>query len=166
MSALLNYLKKLKERDDRGGLADLRCALVESRRHRAWPLIASFGGIGEEHSARVVQTISGLFAHHPQATDTGNLADTCRALISEDERAEYLQERKLGPMTRRFQHLLAASREEVCGRVSRIVLFAKSKEVAVNYGQLYGDLLYWSDAVRVRWAKRFWQAEEKEEDVL
>jgi CRISPR system Cascade subunit CasB len=69
-------------------------------------------------------------------------------------------------MTRRFQHVLAASRDEVCGRVSRLVLFAKSKEVRVNYDQLYSDLLYWSNVVRVRWAKSFWQAEEKTEDVL
>jgi len=166
MSALIDYLRKLKERDNRGALADLRCALVESRRHRAWPLIASFGGIGDDYSAQVVQTISGLFAHHSLTTDMGNLGDTCRALMSEDERAEYLQERKVGPMTRRFQHVLAASRDEVCGRASRLVLFAKSKEVRVNYDQLYSDLLYWSDAVRVRWAKSFWQAAEKTEDVL
>mgnify|MGYP004705217739 FL=1 len=29
MSALLDYLQKLKERDNRGAFADLRCALVE-----------------------------------------------------------------------------------------------------------------------------------------
>jgi hypothetical protein len=97
---------------------------------------------------------------------TGNMGDTCRGLMSEDERAEYLQERKIGPMTRRFQHLLAASQEEVCGRAVRLVLFAKSKEVPVNYGQLQNDLFYWSDSVRVRWAKSFWQVEEKAEDIL
>jgi CRISPR system Cascade subunit CasB len=107
-----------------------------------------------------------MFAHHSLTTGTGNLGDTCRSLMSDDERAEYLQERKIGPMTRRFQHVLAASRDEVCGRMARLVLFAKSKEVPVNYGQLQSDLLYWSDSVRVRWAKSFWQAEEKVEDML
>ena len=166
MSALLDYLQKLKERDNRGALADLRCALVESRKHRAWPLLAPFGGIGEEHPAQVVQTIAAMFAHHSLTTGTGNLGDTCRSLMSEDERAEYLQERKIGPMTRRFQNLLAASSDEVCGRTARLVLFAKAKVVPVNYGQLQSDLLYWSDSVRVRWAKSFWQAEEKAEDML
>jgi CRISPR system Cascade subunit CasB len=165
MSALCNYLKELKNRDNRGALADLRCALIESRRDRAWPLLASFGGIGEGYSAQVVQTIAGMFAHHPQTTDVGNLGDTCRSLMSEDEREEYLKERKIGAMARRFQHILAASSDEICGRVARLVLFAKAKEKPVNYDQLENDLHYWSDAVRVRWAKSFWQAEEKEEET-
>lgn len=166
MSALLDYLQKLKKRDNRGAFADLRCALVESRKHRAWPLLAPFGGIGEKHPERVIQTIAGLFAYHPLTTATGNMGDTCRSLMSDDERAEYFQERKIGPMTRRFQYLLAASHDEVCERVIRLVLFAKSKEVPVNYGQLQSDLRYWSDSIRVRWAKSFWQVEEKEEDIL
>lgn len=166
MSALLDYLKTLKERDNRGAFADLRCALVASRKHRAWPLLASFGGIGEEHPAKVVQTIAGLFAYHSETTESGNLGDTCRNLMSEDERTEYLQERIVGPITRRFQHLLASSREEVCERVARLVLYAKSKDVQVNYSQLENDLFYWSDAVRIRWAKSFWQVEVREEEML
>ncbi len=166
MSALCNYLKELKKRDNRGALANLRCALSESRKYRAWPLLAPFGGIGEGHSAQVVQTIAGMFAHHPLMTDNGNLGDTCRSLMSEAEREEYLKERKAGPMTRRFQRILAASPDEVCDRVARLVLFAKSKEKPVNYAQLENDLRKWSDFIRVEWAKSFWQAEEKEEDVL
>lgn len=165
MSDLLDYLQKLKERDNRGALADLRCTLVESRKHRAWPLLASFGGIGEKHPERVIQTIAGLFAHHPLPTATGNMGDTCRGLMSDDERAEYLQERKIGPMTRRFQHLLAASHDEVCKRTVRVVLYAKSKELPVNYEQLLHDLRYWSDSVRVQWAKSFYLVEEKEEET-
>ena len=69
-------------------------------------------------------------------------------------------------MTRRFQHLLASSREEVCDRVARLVLYAKSKEIPVNYSQLENDLFYWSDSVRIRWAKSFWRVEEREEDML
>jgi len=166
MSALLDYLQKLKRQDNRGALADLRCALVESRKHRAWPLLAPFGGIGEKHSEQVIQAIAGLFAHHPLTTAEGNMGDTCRCLMSDDERSEYFQERKIGPMTRRFQHLLAASSDEVCERAIRLVFFAKSKEVPVNYGQLQSDLRYWSDSVRVQWAKSFWQVEEKEEETL
>ena len=161
MSVLLDYLQNLKARDDRGAFADLRCALTESRKHRAWPLLAPFGGIGEGHAARVVQTIAGLFAHYPLIMNNGNLGDTCRGLMSDDEWSEYLGERKAGPMTRRFQYLLAADRDEVCGRVARIVLYAKSKDVPVNFKQLHTDLFYWSDVVRVRWAKSFWQAEEE-----
>ncbi len=164
MSALLDYLQKLKKQDNRSAFADLRCALVESRKHRAWPLLASFGGIGERHPELVIQTIAGLFAHHPLTTATGNMGDTCRSIMRDDERTECLQERKIGPMTRRFQYLLAASSDEVCERTIRMVLYAKSKEVPVNYGQLQNDLRFWSDSVRVCWAKSFYQVEEKEEE--
>lgn len=162
MSALLDYLLKLKDRDNRGALADLRCALMPSRKHRAWPLLASFGGIGDEHSARVVQLIAGLFAFHSSHTDKGNLGDTCRNLMSDDELSDYLKERKAGPMTRRFQHLLSASRQEVCERAARLVMYAKTKEIDVNYNQLEEDLSYWSDPVKVRWAKSFWRVEKEE----
>jgi len=39
MSRLLEQLRRRKE--DRGMMADLRCALVESKKHRAWLLAAA-----------------------------------------------------------------------------------------------------------------------------
>lgn len=163
MNGLLRFLRGLHERDERGSLADLRCALTKARRHRAWPLLAFFDGIGNRHPARVVQTVSGLYAHHPVETEVGNFGDTCRSLMSTDEAETYLQEQKPGPMSRRFQHLLAASRDEICERVVQLGLYAKSKEVPVNYEQLFNDLKYWSERVRIQWAERFWNPAPEED---
>jgi hypothetical protein len=55
---LLEYLRRFK--NDRGALADLRCALTASpaKRARAWALLARVGGVGN----RLVETVAGLFA--------------------------------------------------------------------------------------------------------
>ena len=159
MSGLLEFLRARS--NDRGLMADLRCALGESKRHRAWPVLAAFGGIGDERDWRAmcVQTIAGLFALHPRETAEDDFGTTCRALLSNDERQKLHDARDIGPISRRFQHLLAADGEEVFGRVVRLVMRAKSEEVPINYGRLHDDLMKWQyspEAVRVRWAKSFW----------
>lgn len=157
MSGLLNFLRARS--NDRGLLADLRCALVESKRHRAWPALAAFGGVGDDWKARCVQTVAGLYALHPKEAREGNFGTSCRALIGDDERLKLDESREVGPLARRFQHLLAADREEVFDRVIRLVMRAKSAEVPVNYQCLYDDLAKWQynpEIVRVQWAKQFW----------
>lgn len=157
MSGLLEFLRARS--NDRGLLADMRCVLVESKRHRAWPVLAAFGGVGDDWRALCVQTVAGLYAMHPKETAAGDFGTTCRALLSDDERQKLYEAREISPLSRRFQHLLAADREEVFGRVTRLVLRAKSEEVPVNYVQLHQDLQKWQynpEPVRVRWAKSFW----------
>ena len=56
---LLAYLRQLK--NDRGAMADLRRALNPAQRHRAWPLLARVGGIGNPR----IEAVAGLFAYHP-----------------------------------------------------------------------------------------------------
>ena len=51
---LLAYLRKLK--NDRGAMADLRCALNPTKLPRAWPLLARVGGIGNPR----IETVAGL----------------------------------------------------------------------------------------------------------
>ena len=64
--ALLTFVQKLKENDDRGTLALLRGALSNSgeRQMRAWRVLARFGGIptDDPHMAEVVRTVAGLLA--------------------------------------------------------------------------------------------------------
>lgn len=158
MSDLLNYLKKRKE--DRGFMANLRCALVDTKRMRAYPYLARFGGVGEHSKARVVQTIAGLYAVNPNTTNQGNIGDTCRRLCGSDEKP---WDEKPGPIAKRLQHLLAAERDEIYERVVRIVLRAKSQEIPVNYEQLENDLLYWGDKVKNQWAMSFWASEGNKE---
>lgn len=158
--SLLKFLRSRQE--DRGFMANLRCMLVESKQHRAWPYVANFGGIGEKHCNKVVQTVAGLYATHPEETRDGNYGAMCRKLLSDDERQKLNQIEGIGPVSRRFQHLLAAEGDEIFDRVTRLVLRAKAQDIPVNYEQLYKDLLDWeyhADWVRVRWAQSFWTPE-------
>jgi CRISPR system Cascade subunit CasB len=148
MSALLDYL--VRKKDDRGVMAELRCALVDSKRHRAYPYLGWCGGIGQGHSARVKQTVAGLYASHPEMTSNGNTGSLCREMCRPDEDLEK------GPMAKRLQYLLAAGRDEILDRVIRIVLRAKAEGIQVNYTALEDDLNYWGDEVKNKWAATFW----------
>lgn len=144
-AALLAHLRRLKE--DRGAMANLRGALKPSLRHRAWPLLGQFNrlAIGE----RRYETVAGLFAHNPEHDPSvGNLGDTCRQLSKEHSTFDG-----------RFRRMLACDREEICDHIRPVVL---AKGARVNYEQLFCDLWYWSDSVKVKWARAFWGAETAE----
>ncbi len=151
MSWLLERLRKYK--DDRGMMANLRCILVDNKKHRAWPVLNRLGvAIDNDVSAYV----AGLFATHPEEMASGNFGATCKAIEVRrgDKRSD---DNKLTPTERRFQHLLTAEKgDELQGRVLRIVLMAKSQGVPVNYEKLETDLNFWSDRTKNEWAIAFW----------
>jgi len=150
MSTLLERLRKYK--DDRGMMANLRCILVENKKHRAWPALSRLGiEVGNDISA----CVAGLYATHPDEVSSGNFGATCKVIEQKrgDKRGD---DNKLTSTERRFQHLLAASRTEIMDRVKCIVLMAKSQGVPVNYTQLATDLHYWSDRTKTEWAASFW----------
>lgn len=161
---LLKFLRSRQE--DRGFMANLRCVLVDSKQHRAWPYLANFGGIGEKHSNKVVQTVAGLYATHSEETHEGDYGAMCRKLLDKEERDKLDKAEGIGPISRRFQHLLAAEGDEIFDRVVRLVLRAKAQDIPVNYERLYRDLLDWeyrANQVRTRWARSFWTPEIKSE---
>lgn len=142
------FLKHLRQfKNERGTMADLRRALNPTQRHRAWPLLAQFGGIDDPR----LETIAGLFGYHPEETSNGNLGTTCRRLSSEHNTFDG-----------RFRRLLACDRDEICDHIRPVVLAAKAKGIPVNYEQLFADLFYWSDNVKARWAAEFWSAPAEE----
>jgi CRISPR system Cascade subunit CasB len=145
-ATLLAYLRRLKE--DRGAMADLRCALSPARLPRAWPLLARVGGVGNSR----IETVAGLFAYHPDDIHTGNLGTTCRQIY----------ERK-SSFDGRFRRLLGCDRDEICDRLRAVILAAKDEGISVNYEELFADLCYWGDNVKARWAIEYWGATEEEE---
>lgn len=170
--ALLTFLRECAQRDDRAAFANLRCVLRKNLKHRAWPLLASFGGIEDEfkeydHDAKVVQTIAGLYATHPpKGRPQGDFGSACHRLMSEDELKNLNKPKGVGPVGRRFQHLLASEPEEICERVIRFVLRLKAAEIPVNYAELHDALLFWGDKKKNRWAGSFWNVSELEEAAV
>lgn len=146
---LVTYLRGLET--DRGAMADLRCALSPTKVHRAWPLLARVGGIGNPR----VETIAGLFAYHPHVTSGGNLGTTCRDLAKESTTIDA-----------RFRRLLSCDRDEIRERLRPVVLAAKSRDIPVNYAQLFSDLHYWSDYVKASWAREYWGAPESDDSTV
>jgi CRISPR system Cascade subunit CasB len=162
MSRLLDRLRKYK--DDRGMMANLRCILVDNKKHRAWPALNRLGiAIKDGDSAYT----AGFFATHPEETSTGNFGSTCKAI--ENKRGELPgSDNKMTQTERRFQYLLAAEKSELYSRVLRMVRMAKSQGVPVNYEQLETDLKFWSDRTKTEWAAAFWTqgtAPASEEDI-
>ena len=138
---LLAYLRGLK--NDRGAMADMRCALSPAKLPRAWPLLEGVGGIGNPR----IETVAGLFAYHPDETGTGNLGTTSRKLAE-----------KHSSFDGRFQRLLSCGRDEICERVRPFVLASKAKGIPINYERLFADLCYWGQSVKARWAREYWGA--------
>jgi len=165
---LLKFLRECKERDDRATFANLRCALRDNLKHRAWPILARFGGIGDyakeyDHHARVVQTVAGLFATHHKETSNADFGLACRGLMRDDEKL--YDPKDIGPVGRRFQHLLSSEQDEICDRAVRFVLRMKAQDVPVNYDELFDGLLYWGDKIKTRWAGSFWRVPHMEEVI-
>jgi CRISPR type I-E-associated protein CasB/Cse2 len=148
-ASLLAYLRQLKS--DRGAMADLRRALNAAQRHRAWPLLARVGGIGDAR----VEAVAGFYAYHPDETRQGTLGTTCRRLAAENSSFEA-----------RFHRLLACDRDEICERVRPVILAARAKGFPVNYERLFTDLYYWGEKVKARWAQEYWGATGPEERTI
>lgn len=151
MSRFLERLRKYK--DNRGMMANLRCVLVDNKKHRAWPALHRLGvAITDTNSAY----IAGFFAMHPNEATKGNFGNTCLA-IEQKKREKRSKDNKLTPTERRFQHLLNAEKgSELYGRLIRMVKLAKSNEVRVNYEQLKTDLKFWNERTKTEWAAAFW----------
>jgi CRISPR system Cascade subunit CasB len=153
MSKLIERVSRYK--DNRGMMSNLRCILVENKKHRAWPALNRLGvAINDDVSA----FIAGLFATHPEETTTGNFGYTCKVIEQRrgDKRSD---DNKLTATERRFQHLLSAEGgTELNNRILRMVLMAKAQGVPVNYAKLENDLKFWnvSDRTKTEWATAFW----------
>ncbi len=163
--AVISFVRDLKQRDDRGTLSLLRGALSDSeeKQIRAWRVIARFGGIPQQdpHKAEVVRTVAGLLAMPKLSHSTSgkSFGHACLRLLGEDERKSLHKPEQPGPIARRLQHLLAASRSEVCGRVRQLGRRLEREESSLDFAQLYSDLLYWGDGKKAAWALAFWGAE-------
>jgi CRISPR type I-E-associated protein CasB/Cse2 len=169
--AVISYVLKLKVEDDRGTLALLRGALSDSaeRQMRAWRVLARFGGIPTEepHKAEVVRTVAGLLALPGLSHAAGgkSFGEACQELLGEDERKGLSKAEQVGPVARRVQHLLSATRGEVCDRVRQLGRRLDRAAVAVDFNRLHADLMRWSDRTKASWAADFWGATEEGVEV-
>lgn len=164
---LIYALQRLREENDRASLASLRRgmgqppgAVLETSR-----IVERL--LDEDDPDYVRETlylIAPLFAHHP-ATENGkrwesNLGSHFRKLAGENEAPP-------ANVERRFMALLASEADDLPDTLRQAISLLKSKEVAVNWLNLFDDMQAWLDRrtegdakrqeVRLRWSRSFWR---------
>ncbi len=146
--------------NDRGQLAALRRGFSASTVMDAWPVVAGLGGDIGQPGESVFVDIAALFASHPEISSARNFGETCRKIAMVQSTDGSLSE----SFERRFRRLLACSDvADLSGQLRTWVRLASSKGVGVNYENLMADLWNWrlySDDIRVKWARAFWQTGE------
>lgn len=153
----IEHLEGLRE--DRGALAALRRGLGQppGTAPAMFPYVERYLPAEvkpwQEHAYYL---IAALFAYHPEPGGHGNVghhfADVRRKNPGGDDTA----------LERRFTALLAAHRDDLPFYLRQAVSFLKSKEVPINWSQLFRDIQRWgyeSRSVQKRWARAFWGRE-------
>lgn len=167
--SFLAYLKKHAE--DRTLMADLRHGFSRGTEYRAWPHIAVRCDLARSREKAVWITIGAAFATlKGDSPNTGNLGNTFRqiALVGVSGTAQDA----LKSFDARFRRLLTCdTAEEVCARLPGIIRVAERKGIGLNLEQLFCDLIYWNERVKLRWAAAYWGASaktpaEKSEEVI
>ena len=150
----ITHLQSFAESDERGPLAALRRGLgqqpgtVAEMYRYVVPWLPESPSQTQEAAYYLVAS---LFAFHPKSTSIGNMGthmSQARTLASDEA------------LERRFGALLAAHREDLPVYLRQAVSYLKSKDVLVNWDELFRDLQQWhyqDRRVQKRWAREFWR---------
>lgn len=156
---LISYLRGLGKRQDRAALANLRRGLGKPPKTsmEMYPYLGQFLSNEPKHSYEdAVFIVAALFAYYPDAPgNVGNLGASLRQLKDESDSIE-----------KRFVALLNAEAEDLPYYLRQIIGLLKSKEIAVNWEQLFRDVQYWNSDkrfVQQAWARGFWGNSRKSE---
>lgn len=146
-------LQDLVERQERGALAALRRGLgqqpgtVAEMYRYVEPFLPQVRSGAQEAAYYLVAS---LFALHPKSSSAGNFGAHMAQTRSENGE---------DALERRFTALLAAHPDDLPDVLRQSVSFLKSKEIPVNWNQLFWDLQNWDDEdrrVQKKWASAFW----------
>ena len=157
-SPFIQYLKSLAERENRGALAALRRGLGQPPGTVAamYPYVVPWLPADARQEA-AYYLVAALLALHPATGGNGSLGTAFkRAQGSESNEA----------IERRFTALLAAHPEDLPDHLRQAVGFLKSKEVAVDWNQLFYDVQHWghpAHMVQKAWARAYWGSERHEQ---
>jgi len=155
-SPFVEYLTSLTPEKDRGVLAVLKRGLryppaedVDMYRYIARFVPESHRGTWRE---KIFYLVASLYAFHPLSTSEnlnfGNhMAAAARQMVNPDS------------TERRFALLLNVDSDDLAGYLRQAVSFLKSKDVKVNWKNLFEDLNLWDlpgRPAQKRWANGFW----------
>ena len=143
-----------RRRDDRGIMANLRHGFSNATAYRAWPHVAGWGDLTNDWQRAILLTVAAGYATHGR-TDSGdgNLGRTLRRLATGDGASN----EALSSFDGRFRRLLSCDDvRDLCALLPGILRAAERRGVGVDFVQLYRDLTYWGERVKVAWAAAYW----------
>jgi CRISPR system Cascade subunit CasB len=150
-SRFIGYLQRLRDTGDRAALAHLRRGLgrpVGACARRDAVVFRCPGGLPRDEDASAL--VASLFALHPDSGGPGGLGRSMNALAVGANSPS---------VEKRFVALLNADREDLGEHLRHAVSLLKSKDVAVEWRQLFLDVLDWDRErrpVQRRWSREFW----------
>lgn len=160
----IEYLELLAEGKNLAALANLRRGLGKSPKSslEMYPYLDQF--LSEKSEGKkpnykrenAVFIVAPLFAYYWKAQT--NIKDLGASLL------KYQKETESDSVEKRFVALLNAEAGELPDYLRQIVGLLKSKEIAVNWEQLFTDVQYWEasnnnskyESVQRKWARSFW----------
>jgi len=158
------HLQSLAEKQDRGALAALRRGLGQPPGTAAEMFRYVEPYLPQKRSSAqeaVYYIIASLFALHSKPTNVGNMGSHMAAIRVEGGE---------DALDRRFTALLAAHPDDLPNALRQAISYLKSKEVPVNWNQLFWDLQNWDDkrddprySVQKKWASAFWGRSQSKE---
>ena len=147
-------------REDRGLIANLRRGFSDATADRAWPYLARWCNLENCRERTIFQTVAASFAFNPESVSKGNMGTTMHRLATGDGRGLD----GLKTFETRFRRFLSCDTVfEVCDRLPTVIRTTQAKGVAINHEELFKDLHYWGDRVKVRWANAYWGNLQEEE---
>lgn len=163
----ITYLQSLKEKEDRAALAALRRGLGQPPGHapEMHPYVVRFlpkNAYPNSWQEQSYYLIASLYGLHPENGSGPNLGHHfAQTTVGDPERDKAIE--------RRFTALLTTHPDDLDFYLRQAISFLKSKEVKINWHQLFKDVLAWENPdwranVQKRWARYFWEAPKKQKD--
>lgn len=159
----IDYLKGISS--NKSIIADLKRGLVNGREFKAWPVVSHWCDLKNNRMRTITQTIAGQFVSYPGGHSTGkNFGVSLRLLAirrnkDNPERGIKLFERHLN------KFLGCQTSQDLCEMLGYYFRMMKSEGIRIDFEKLYIDLCYWSEPVRIRWAKGFLSKLKEVKDV-
>ncbi len=159
----VNYLERLNQNDNKAALATLRKAAGKPPGSimDVYPTIVPWlREDAKPWEERTAFTIAPLFALHPKPGGKGNMGYTFNRI-----KIQTNSESTEG----RFVALLNCHPDDLYKHLRHAISLAKSKDISINWHQLYYDMQQWSHPdgfIQKQWAKSFWSRkfEEKKDE--
>jgi CRISPR system Cascade subunit CasB len=163
----IDYLEALASRGNRGALAALRRGLGQPPGTVAamYPYVVPWlSPEARPWQESAYYLVASLFSLHSEPGGVGNLGASFR-LAAAKEPGALTEEDRISPIERRFTALLAAHPDDLPDRLRQAIGYLASKEVPVEWRQLFRDLPRWGDPsrrVQRDWARAYWGRERQE----